>query len=264
MVRDELDIISETVGHMLEQVDHVIVADNNSRDGTWERLTLMAAGDPGRLHLKPDPEVAYYQAEKMTALAEEARQMGAEWVVPFDADEMWLPARWTIGELLRDLPNEASVAEAQLLDHVATAKDVETDPPVQRMRWRRPAVAPLRKVAVRTWAGLRIAQGNHSAAFPDMPYSLTVTGQLEVRHFPYRSPEQFISKVRNGAEAYAMTDLPASVGAHWRAYGKLSDEQLRDHFYKWFWREWPEDGLEVDGERQPPLVDDPAIRTVRA
>ena len=31
--------------------------------------------------------------------------------------------------------------------------------------------------------------------------------------------EQFVSKVRNGAAAYAATDLPPEAGAHWRQYG---------------------------------------------
>src|SRR5678815_6052118 len=34
MVKDEADIIGYTVGNMLQQVDHVVVADNGSTDGT--------------------------------------------------------------------------------------------------------------------------------------------------------------------------------------------------------------------------------------
>jgi hypothetical protein len=74
-----------------------------------------------------------------------------------------------------------------------------------------------------------------------------VTGELEVRHYPYRSPEQMIRKARNGAAAYAATDLPETVGQHWRDYGRLTDEQIGEVFRRYFWSADPEaDGLVHD------------------
>jgi hypothetical protein len=241
MVRDEEDIVAETVGRMVRQVDHVIVADNGSTDRTREILEGLD------VEVVDDPEVGYYQSQKMTGLAERARAQGADWVVPFDADEMWLAAEGRIAALLDALPAEAMVCEAALFDHVPTSLD-GSGPPVERMEWRRAEQAPLRKVAVRAREGLTIHQGNHSAAFEGDPFVLRVAGQLQVRHFPYRSPEQFIRKARNGAAAYAATDLPESTGAHWRQYGASLEEQgenaLISHFTRWFHSDDPEgDGL---------------------
>lgn len=90
MARDEADVIGSTVAHMLAQVDAVIVADNLSTDRTREILDEMASAHPGRLVVVEDPDPAYRQSEKMTALALRARlDFGAEWIVPFDADEVW-------------------------------------------------------------------------------------------------------------------------------------------------------------------------------
>src|SRR5690606_6750737 len=130
--------------------------------------------------------------------------------------------------------------------------------------YRRAAAAPLRKVACRRHPDLVIHQGNHSATFPGVRHPLTITGELEVRHFPYRSPEQFISKIRNGAAAYAATDLPENVGSHWRQYGRYLDEHgeeavIEDIYRKWFWRSDPGDVV-IDGERQEALVYDPVPR----
>jgi len=131
----------------------------------------------------------------------------------------------TIRDGLAEMPDDVLVSEAALYDHVATGVDSADENPVQRLTWRRASQAPLRKVAVRAVEGLVIHQGNHSAAFPGVRHPKTVTGLMCVHHFPYRSVEQFVSKVRNGAAAYAATDLPREAGAHWRQYGQILDEQ---------------------------------------
>lgn len=258
MVRDERDIIGYTLAHMLAQIDHVIVADNGSTDGTREFLGEFEASC--RLTVLDDPEVGYFQADKMTALACKAWQMGATFVIPFDADEVWLSRDGRrIADVLDDLPDDLLVAQADLWDHVPTACDPQGEPnPVRRIGWRRPTPAPLPKVAVRPAFGLRIAQGNHSATYAEHDLPGTVTNLLTIRHYPYRSAEQTLRKIRNGAQAYAATDLPPEQGAHWRQWGQFSDEQIGDLFRKWHWRAEPDQPLVIDGEHQPPLIFDPA------
>lgn len=257
MVRDEADIIEWTVLHMLSQCDVVIVADNNSTDGTREKLEALLY--LGNLHIRDDPETGYWQSRKMTTLAHEARDMGATWVVPFDADELWLSRDGRpLSCALEDLPESVLIAQADLWDHVATAEDPDEQNPVRRMGWRRPSPAPLPKVAVRPLPDLTIAQGNHSAMFAERDLPGVAMNLLTIRHFPYRSRAQVVRKVRNGAEAYAATTLPPDQGAHWRAWGQFSDEEIGDLFAKWHWRAEPGQWARIDSERQPPLVFDPA------
>lgn len=241
MVRDEADFIEGTIAHMGRHLDRLVIADNLSGDGTRDILERCARDIP--IEIVDDTEPGYYQAAKMSRLAKRAtRDLGADWIVPFDADERWVAENNArIADLLMSLPDEAMVAEASIIDHVATG-----DP---AMPYRRLAVLPLRKVACRAVEGMRIHQGNHGVTFPSRRVALAVTGKLEVRHYPYRSPEQFIRKARNGAQAYAATDLPHEVGAHWRGYGKMTDEQLREVFFRWFWS--------GDPEHDPDLVCDP-------
>jgi hypothetical protein len=156
MVKDEVDIVQATVGRMLEQTELVIVADNGSTDGTRELLEAMP------VELVDDPEPGYYQSRKMSALASRAHAAGAEWIVPFDADECWSAGDVTIAELLRSLPPEAMICEAIVLDHVA---------------------------------------------------------------------------------------VPEDVGRHWREYGRLSDDELREVFHDWFYSSYP--------DHDPNLVLDP-------
>lgn len=232
MVKDELDVIEGSLRRMAAEVDHLVVADNASSDGTSDVLWALARELP--LTVVEDPEVGYYQSAKMTHLANVAERMGADWVVPFDADERWYSPFGRIAEVLARHP-AASILTAELYDHVPSAADGEVGDPMDRIAWRRTAPTPLCKVACRPRASVRIHQGNHGA-----DYGSTIGGQLVVRHFPYRSPGQFVTKVRNGAAAYAATDLPESAGAHWRQYGAILDASgpevlVEEVFRRWFW-----------------------------
>lgn len=231
MVRDEADIIEGTLRHMAGEVDFLIVADNASTDGSRDILADLAAHLP--LCVLDDPEPGYYQSDKMSRLAALAGEQGAEWIVPFDADELWV-ADDRISTILR--ATHATVATARLFNHFATAADPDGPDPFDTIRWRQPDPAPLAKVAFRWEPGAVIHQGNHGVTLPhgEQPADL-----LEVRHFPYRSAEQFVRKARNGAAAYRATDLPISEGAHWRQYGDLLDrfgeDALHDVYRQHFW-----------------------------
>lgn len=233
-VKDEADVIGPVVEHMLDQADRVLVADNTSTDGTRDTLADIARRDK-RLTVLDDPEVGYFQSRQMSALAAEAWRRGAGWVVPFDADEWWHTTGGDrIADALRELPDHFSVAEASLFDHVATGVDPADPNPITRMQYRRPDRGALPKVACKPMAPVTIHQGNHGA-----DHGATHTGALIIRHFPYRTVDQFVSKVRNGAAAYAATDLPEHQGQHWRDYGKLLDTggpaAIADVFRGWFW-----------------------------
>lgn len=263
MVKDEADIIAATVTNMAGQVDYVLVSDNGSTDGTLDILCRLVS-ELGNVTVVHDHEPAYMQSKKMTGLARQARwRFGADWVVPFDADEWWYSIAGTIKETLVGAGDLACV-EAQLFDHVATGWDTcETDP-VARLAWRRATPLPLPKVACRSRENLTIHQGNHGCSYDGIvPRSALM---LTVRHFPYRSVDQFLRKVRNGANAYraAGDRLPTTAGAHWRQWGQILEDQGEDAvteiFRTWYWRENPTQPLDIGGETQPSLIKDPAPR----
>lgn len=264
MARDEADIIGSTVAHLVGQVDRVLVADNLSTDGTGE-IARAAGAD-----VVDDPDPAYRQAEKMTALAHEARaRYGATWIVPFDADEVWYARGARLGDHLAAVEPMHHLVAADLFDHVATAEDVDDVDPVRSIVWRRRDPAPLPKVAVRYRPDVVIHQGNHGAHFTAF-VPAAHPARLVVRHFPYRSPAQLVRKVRNGAAAYlaAGDTVAADAGAHWRQWGRMLDEHgegaIADLFRKWYWRASPSTPARIDGELQPPLVFDPAYDSVHA
>lgn len=260
MVKDEEDIVGRTIAHMATQVDHVIVADNMSTDGTRAVLDQLARDI--EVTVVDDFEVGYHQSKKMTELALQARlNHHADWIVPFDADEWWYSPFGRIGDILESLATQWLVMEAVLYDHVATGEDTDEPDPIERLGWRRQEPAPMPKVACRWREDLVIEMGNHAARY--LGGATKFESQLVIRHFPYRSVEQLIRKIRNGAAAYAATDLAPAYGAHWRQWGEALDDPNRgipwieELFRVWYYRQQPGAPLDIDGEIQPPLIFDP-------
>lgn len=256
MIRDEVDIVESTVRHMAAEVDFLIVADNRSVDGTREILDSLAGELP--LTVVDDPQMGYYQSQTMTTLAARAAERGAEWIVPFDADEWHYSPFGRLADVLAECPQ--AIALAPSYTYVATAEDdPEESDAVKRMGWRERDRYPLPKVACRASPGLTINQGNHSADY-GKGVARTVN-KFAIRHFPYRSYEQFERKVKNGAAAMSTTALENGICIHWREYGAILAEggraALERVYYERHFRDDPRAEVVVDGKAQPPLVFDP-------
>lgn len=234
MVKDELDVIEYTLRHLVGAgVDEIIVADNMSTDGTRELLAELADELP--VTVVDDLEPAYYQSDKMTRLVRNAAVAGADRVIPFDADELWRAETGTLKEAFER--HQWPIYGAELRNHFPTSGDDPTEPnPFRRITQRDPAPAPLPKVAVRPLADMEIHQGNHGAHCPVAHEPKA--SPLRVEHYPWRSFEQFVKKCRNGAAAYAATDLPESVGAHWRSYGRILNDFGEDALRTDVWEQW--------------------------
>jgi hypothetical protein len=223
MVRDEIDIIGFTISHLISQgVDRVLVADNNSSDGTSDLLAGLSMSLP--VTVIADREPGYYQAWKMTRLARYAACSGAEWIIPFDADELW----GAPGTRLRDfLSNtEFQVVKGWMMDYVPHSIDDNNEPnPYRRIRHRLADKPHIKKVVFRAHSMARIAAGNHEVRHPGQ-----VGGGLEIRHFPYRSSEQLRKKVDEGTKALAATDYLEKIGAHWRLGAQMTDKELTEMY----------------------------------
>lgn len=246
MVRDEADVLLHTLRHMAsEGVDGIIIADNLSTDATPAIIQqfhdeCMPAGDPLEwgppwVSMLEDHDPAYYQSRKMTNLAQLAHDLyEADWIIPFDADELWCARSQPLADLLRGLPAYIDRVDATLFNHFPTSSDVDDANPLTRIVQRDPQRAPLPKVALRWKPDMVIHQGNHGAD----GWHATQKTTMKVHHFPWRSFEQFLRKVRNGAAAYAATDLPEDMGSHWRGYGRVLEEGGEQALHDEVWCRW--------------------------
>lgn len=219
VVRDEADIIELVVRHQLAQgLDRVLIADNGSVDGTWELLQGLAAED-GRVHLYRDAWPRHDQSEKISRLARLAGWAGADWIVPFDADEFWFAREASVADALRSLAlryDDLGVVHA----HWYTAIPMEAVGVEAPFVVDAQAVFP-GKVAVRSHPLVTIWQGNHTAA----RVGREITADLHIAHALYRSAAQIARKVRQGYRAEQASSHPMAM--HWEYGSQLSDVEVQ-------------------------------------
>lgn len=224
MVKDEIDILPYVLDHLMhEDIDEFFIADNNSTDGTREFLKDLAS-EYNNFTIIDDPVVGYYQQAKMNNWIKQAVELGADIIVPVDADEIWYAEGTTLGKALKNMVED--VAVAPVIDMVPLRTDSPLSNPVLSMTFREKDIEIFPCVAFKYHPLCSIAQGNHDVSHPGpRNYDL-----IKIRHFQYRSYEQFCRKMRNGKAAYDATDLPYGFGTHWREGGALSDAEL---LYRW-------------------------------
>jgi hypothetical protein len=241
MIRDEEDIAYSTIVHAAEEgISTILVADNMSTDNTLSELNKAKSLLRGSCDVEiiQDKEVGYYQSRKMTNLAHRAHEeFRCDWILPFDADELFYSKTDTIKKTIEALPENVNVITADLYNHFPTAMDGNSIIPFQSITYRQIQKGALPKVAMKYHKDMVIEAGNHSVTYP---VPIINSNCLEIRHFPYRTWEQFKRKAINGGAAYEATDLPESSGAHWRQYKKLiekwGDEVVeREVFAKYFY-----------------------------
>jgi glycosyltransferase involved in cell wall biosynthesis len=138
LVRNECAMLPVCVANLLHQgVDVVLIADHGSTDGTAEWLAEAAAADP-RVQWTRLSDPGFHQSDAMTTLARIAAAAGATWVLPVDADELWIAAdeSTTLAEVLRG-DQEAAALETSLEDFPPPVDLARFDPAqLARFRWR--------------------------------------------------------------------------------------------------------------------------------
>lgn len=235
LVRNEADIIRHNLEfHLARGVDHFVVMDHCSADGTADILREFA--DRGLADVIHQPDTGYRQSAWVTSMARmAARDLGAEWVINADADEFWWPTDGDLKSILGATPSGTDVLFAPRHDFPPTMR---TDGDfLDRMIHRKlrstnylGQLLPS-KACHRGDPEVEVDQGNHDCRSPRFRAKLP-TEQVEILHFPVRSLAQITRKIACGGRAYELSpELPPEIGDSWRAlYRTLQTEGLDGYF----------------------------------
>ncbi len=94
VVRDSADIILLACAHYLRLgVERLVIIDDSSSDGTFERVQLLAERGRGRIVIRRVVGDDFLQPDLFNTTINELIAEGFRLIVPFDADEFWdIPA----------------------------------------------------------------------------------------------------------------------------------------------------------------------------
>jgi predicted SAM-dependent methyltransferase len=231
-VKNEVDVIEAFARHTLAFVNHLVILDNGSRDGTLDVLRCLEK-EFDSLHVEEDPSLGKYQARHMTRLLHE-HALGrhrAEWVLPLDADEFVVVPPGA--SLVPDGADPDRPVALRWRTYVPDPSDDTSQPnPVLRMRhrlvregWCHHKVLAPGRLAARDGATLR--QGSHDLLVGGGPAE-AVGGATLLAHFPLRTPAQYLAKVAiNCLQYLAMPDRDAGNGWHYRPLFDLLKHDAR-------------------------------------
>jgi hypothetical protein len=202
-VLDEADIVEAFVRHTAPYVDHHVLMDNGSQDGTLEILSsLQQEGLP--LSVFQNKCVSWNEANHLTFLFRHAvASHAADWVTCLDVDE-FLDDRRTIAglaDMLENLAPEVSCLKLPVVEYIATSEDAvdENTVPIRIRKRREPA--DNFKVLVRgglTGIDTGIQDGSHGIKQGDHAGTTITQHDLRLAHYSERSPFQYIAKFVRG------------------------------------------------------------------
>jgi hypothetical protein len=242
LVKNEIEIIGANIDfHREAGIDHFVIMDNASDDGTRDVLNdYEKSSDVTVLDERGND---YSQHRWVTRMAHMARDLGADWVIPNDADEFWVSGRGNLKQAIRSTGSPLQICkrlnmvypyDRENRKHWWERAVFRATPPIPFAVPENPLADPLPgpyfmldlpPKALMACKGLvSISQGNHSAVFEGQVEPQDA--KIRIYHFPVRSAQQFESKVRQGGAAYGRNvELPQRVGWHWRRWYRMLTEE---------------------------------------
>jgi glycosyltransferase involved in cell wall biosynthesis len=187
LIRNEVDIIAQSLRAAAEWSDNIFVLDNGSTDGTWGRVLELARDIPRLIPVGCDPR-PYRDAMRLDLLSQyrASASDGDCWCI-LDADEIYIDDPRSF---LSAIPDEFQAVETQEFLYFFTDKDLEAfrqDPlliddesPIERR---------LRFYGSPDWSEARFAR--HSENVGEIGFHRlrpVHPWRTRAKHFKYRSP----------------------------------------------------------------------------
>jgi|GEM_PF-1568497 len=254
LVRDEVDIIEQNIRyHYAQGIEHFVVTDNGSVDGTRECIVELQK--TLSIELIDEPSHTIDQDLWVTRMAHRVAEHGKyDWVIHNDADEFWMPAHGSLPDSIqqaleaadqdgsdigvlackrRNLLTPNAPATHHYLDnqHVAVrATPLQAGEDAWNAEACNSVARPVMDKVLTRVSGLsEVGYGNHAA---EHELATSPCNTIEIRHYPVRSREQFERKVVNyGQSLEKNTRFDPGASMHLRYWYRCWQEGHLDDIY---------------------------------
>lgn len=199
VVKNEADIIETMVRHNLQYLDHMVMIDNGSIDGTIDILNALAA-ETGRVEVRIDGRAGHMQRRIINDfLRTHALDYEPVQVVLLDGDELICADIEMFRDTLLTCSSPVSIGWTTF---VPTAQDdLSIFNPALRIEHRRVREQPLfRKTTVPApfIGNSLVTSGSHALKRSGVAIEAASFDEIKIAHYPVRSKNQILTKVLLG------------------------------------------------------------------
>lgn len=249
LIRDSEDILRENIEfHLSQGVDFFIAMDNLSIDSS--PAILKEYEQKGLLHYIHQPNEGFHQAKWVTQMARlAAKKYNADWVINNDADEFWWPgdSSLSLKTMLLNLPKDINLIRCERKNFVLPDNKTEIEKPSTEQE--NPSYKPFYqemiykdqnstntlgeslppKIAHRASRWISVGPGNHNAK--KFWGNKQADVNIEIFHFPFRSVDQVMEKIRVCSETLMYSDESRKTCSTWKSWGeRLNTDQKQLEF----------------------------------
>lgn len=220
-VRDEADILAQTLNHALTWADSIWVYDTGSVDSTWDIVLEAAARDKRVIPMEKKP-VFFSETHLRAYLFDKARRKMAEgdWFLRMDADEFHhLSPKDFVEQRMRRHETLAyhQYYDFRLLRSEAAAWESGEETVADRSR---PIEQRRRHYTVSVYSEPRLCRYRKTMQWPagiSFPYNAGYVAKerLPIRHYPHRDPLQLQRRCRLRALMMADPTHDGQSYLHW-------------------------------------------------
>ena len=230
-VKNEADIIVASLSDACRWSDKIIVIDNGSTDGTWEKIQTLSQTHPQII-----PWLRYEGPFHIGLRAKAFRAFRHEmtsqdwWNVRLDADEFY-PG--DVRAFLSNVPTCYRTIKKSSTDYILTQEDIESHTFTGDFEQDKAFIThtlPTHRQERRFMRHSACLYWSENWRYPH-PWGRVYKETIPVDHYQYRSPEQMIKRfaTRQQAKAEGCGSFRHEQGKSWKDY-VMTNKQLADQY----------------------------------
>jgi glycosyltransferase involved in cell wall biosynthesis len=266
LVKNEADVIGQSLTAAAAWADAIYVYDNGSDDGTWEIVHELAAAHPNIFPAIQDPTP--YRQSHRRALFQRYRGERGDWWGFLDADEIYIDdPRAFLAAVSRKYGEVWNASFEYYFTDVDAAR-YESDPDAYADEV---PIAEKCRYFVNNWSELRFFRDTERVYWPEgdgSPEGLdpVYPGRIRLKHFQYRSPQQIQRRIDSRREALERGSFLHEMIPDWKHAIlrplEIDFSAASPAYAPTTWRDRVVDASELTEDRGEYVVDEAALPSI--
>ncbi len=230
LIKDEIDIISPILISASYWSDKIIVYDNGSTDGTWEKVIELSKQYPNIIPYIQDSR-PFHIGLRSILFNNFKHEMTSKdwWCIRMDGDEFYID---NPKEFLKDIPFKYKQVWKESIEYQLTKEDIKEHIFSGSFKEDEKKINYYEK---KSWTEIRFLRHNKKLSWSQnqklpTPKGLTYSKKILVKHFKFRSINQLKKRFNNRQKAITdgCNSFKHEIGTSWEYYLRNRADLVKD------------------------------------